>query len=51
MDRLEKLEVAVKAALAMRRLMKDAETVYLQVPREAVERFDEVIAALTDKNN
>ncbi len=50
-DRLAKLERAVKAAIGLRRYIEDiapeANMKMLSVPREAVEKFDAIIAQLT----
>lgn len=45
-SREQKLELVVRAALAMRRMMLDGDTLMLQVPREPVERFDALLEEL-----
>lgn len=49
MTRIEALEELVRAALRMRRKMKDLHPVVanLSVSREEVKRFDEMVAKLT----
>ena len=53
MERLEKLETAVRAALKLRKALVDggAHLKMLSVPRAAVVEFDKVIAELKERQN